>query len=103
MVYILQLLVPGVTSLLELDPESVLGGQVWRLVTYGFCHDPHSPLHILFNMLFVLWFGATLERMYGTREFVLFYLAAVVISGVAFLALALRSTNARRRSGPLGP
>ena len=80
--------IPLVTSALDLSPESVLHGQVWRLLTYAFCHDVHSVWHILFNMLFIVWFGATLERMYGTREFLLFYLAAAVVSGVAFLALA---------------
>jgi membrane associated rhomboid family serine protease len=78
-----------VTSALDLSPESVLHGQVWRLLTYAFCHDVGSVWHILFNMLFLVWFGATLERMYGTREFLLFYLAAAVVSGLAFLALAL--------------
>lgn len=88
-VYVLQLVVPGVTDLLELTPALVCEGQVWRLLTYAFCHDPRSPLHILFNMLFLVWFGPTLERMYGLREFVLFYLVGALASGVAFLALAL--------------
>ena len=78
-----------VTSALDLSPDSVLHGQVWRLLTYAFCHDVNSILHIVFNMLFLVWFGAMLERMYGTREFLLFYLAAAVVSGLAFLALAL--------------
>jgi membrane associated rhomboid family serine protease len=77
-----------VTSALDLSPHAVLHGQVWRLLTYAFCHSVGSVWHILFNMLFLVWFGATLERMYGTREFLLFYLAAAIVSGVAFLALA---------------
>ncbi len=88
-VFVLQILVPDVTDLLDLSPVLVLHGQVWRLVTYAFCHDPHNPLHILFNMLFVVWFGATLEQMYGTREFVLFYFVGAFASGLAHLALAL--------------
>jgi membrane associated rhomboid family serine protease len=90
-VYILQLVVPdnAVTELFDLSPVLVLHGQVWRLVTYAFCHEPGSPFHILFNMLFLYWFGATLERMYGTREFMLFYFVSAFISGLAFLALAL--------------
>ena len=78
-----------VTSALDLSPTSVLHGQVWRLLTYAFCHDVGSVLHILFNMLFLVWFGATLERMYGTREFLLFYLAAAIVAGLAFVALAI--------------
>jgi len=80
----------ALTRWLDLAPDDVRHGQIWRLVTYAFCHDTHGlPLHILFNMLFLYWFGATLERMYGTREFVLFYLAGALVSGAANLGLSL--------------
>jgi membrane associated rhomboid family serine protease len=76
-----------VTDALSLNPTRVLHGEIWRLVTYSFCHEA-GLLHILFNMLFVGWWGTTLERMYGTREFVLFYLSAALASGLAFLGLS---------------
>jgi membrane associated rhomboid family serine protease len=89
-VYVLQLVTADVvTDYLDLKPSAVLHGEVWRLVTYAFCHSRHDPLHILFNMLFLYWFGATLERMYGTREFVLFYFASAFASGVANLGLSI--------------
>jgi membrane associated rhomboid family serine protease len=87
--HVAQVRIPIVTQAFELAPARVLHGQVWRLVTYAFCHDVRWVLHILFNMLFLAWFGATLERMYGTREFVMFYLLAAIVSGLAFVALAV--------------
>ncbi|WP_309397164.1 rhomboid family intramembrane serine protease [Cerasicoccus maritimus] len=78
-----------VTDWLQLSTDDVLHGQVWRLLTYGFCHDRLSVFHILFNMLFLWWFGKTLERMYGGREFCLFYLVAIILAGVAFVLLDL--------------
>jgi membrane associated rhomboid family serine protease len=59
------------------------------LLTCAFCHARGSIFHILFNMLFLWWFGPTLERMYGSREFLLFYLAAAMISSLAYVALDL--------------
>jgi membrane associated rhomboid family serine protease len=77
---------------LELSPEkTVYEGQVWRLVTCAFCHHRFSVWHILFNMLMLYWFGTRLERMYGSREFLLFYLAAAVCSSVAYVGLAFYS------------
>ena len=74
----------------ELAPDKVLHSfQIWRLVTYAFCHDDNSVWHIVFNMLFLWFFGPTLERMYGTREFVSFYLTAAVVSGLAFIGMEL--------------
>jgi membrane associated rhomboid family serine protease len=74
----------------ELDPNKVVHqGQVWRLVTNAFCHDRHSIWHIFFNMLFLYWFGCTLESMYGTREFLLFYFAAAIIASLAYIGVDL--------------
>src|SRR5262249_30244 len=44
------------THALWLDTIAVSEGQVWRLLTYAFLHDPDSLWHILFNMLFLWWF-----------------------------------------------
>src|SRR5687768_7054846 len=40
----------------DLKPSLVLRGQVWRLLTYSFCHDRMGVFHILFNMLFLYMF-----------------------------------------------
>jgi membrane associated rhomboid family serine protease len=85
-------LLPGpVTDALILNTQKVLDGQVWRLLTYAFLHDPgigFAPgqfyFHILFNMLFLWWFGSDMEEMYGPREFLAFYLTAAFLGGVAY-------------------
>jgi membrane associated rhomboid family serine protease len=56
--------------------------QIWRFVTYLFLHDPHSPVHLLFNMLALWMFGIELEELWGTRRFVTFYLLSGVGSGL---------------------
>ena len=74
---------------LELDTHKVMKGQIWRILTSAFCHDRHGLFHILFNMLGLIWFGITLEYMYGQREFLLFYLTAGILSGLAYVGLDL--------------
>ncbi len=81
----------GLTEWLSLSLSNLLSEdlsssfQIWRLVTYGFCHG--SFTHILFNM-FVLWmFGRIVEPIYGSREFLFFYLAGVVISGMCHVGM----------------
>lgn len=45
-----------------------------QLVTYMFVHSPSSPFHVLFNM-FTLWmFGSTLEYLWGSKRFFVFYM-----------------------------
>jgi membrane associated rhomboid family serine protease len=63
--------------------------QLWRLVTYAFCHSEQSVWHIVLNMLIFWFFAPTLERMYGTREFALFYVMGAVAAGLAFIGLEM--------------
>ena len=73
------------TDALELNVDrAVFHGEVWRLLTYAFLHDPGDILHILFNMLLLYWFGCDMEEMYGPREFLIFYLVSAVVGGAAF-------------------
>jgi membrane associated rhomboid family serine protease len=73
----------------ELSPKKTIEqGQIWRLVTSGFCHNRYGIWHIVFNMLFLCWFGQRLERMYGSTEFLLFYLVATVCASLAYVGLA---------------
>ena len=78
-----------IQSWLELDTNKVMQGQIWRILTSAFCHDRHGLFHILFNMLGLIWFGIALEYMYGQREFLLFYLTAGILSGLAYVGLDL--------------
>src|SRR5262245_28575587 len=58
---------------LQLESRKVMRGQIWRLLTYAFCHDWGDLWHILVNMLLLYWCAVTLESMLGPREFLLFY------------------------------
>jgi membrane associated rhomboid family serine protease len=78
-----------VTDLLILDTNAVLHGEVWRLLSYAFVHSPDGFSHILFNMLFLWWFGSDLESLYGSREFLAFYLCSALFGGIAFEVWAL--------------
>jgi membrane associated rhomboid family serine protease len=85
-VWVVQI-VPGAGSALsgwcELLPYQTFGHfQLWRLFTYLFLHDPNGPFHLVFNMLTLWMFGAELEEQWGTRRFVVFYLAAGAGSGL---------------------
>ncbi|MDX1927818.1 MAG: rhomboid family intramembrane serine protease [Pirellulaceae bacterium] len=71
-----------------LDPTKVAQGQIWRLVTAGFCHDRNSIWHILINMIFLWLFGRRLEDRYGHDEFALFYFASLIFSSFAFVGIA---------------
>jgi membrane associated rhomboid family serine protease len=74
------------TNLFDLNCREVANGQVWRLLTYAFLHSPDNPWHIVWNMLFLWWFGTDVEDIYGPREFLAFYLTAAFLGGLGFFA-----------------
>jgi membrane associated rhomboid family serine protease len=65
----------------------------WQLLTYGFLHDgpsllrphPFSPLHLLFNMLTLWFFGREAEAILGRAEFVRFYCLSIVLAGLTWV------------------
>ncbi|MCS6850969.1 MAG: rhomboid family intramembrane serine protease [Gemmataceae bacterium] len=79
------------TEALALDTGRLLHGEVWRLLTYAFLHDTGTWTHIVFNMLFLWWFGSDVEDVYGFREFLAIYLTSAVLGGVAYAAVDLVS------------
>jgi membrane associated rhomboid family serine protease len=74
-----------VTDWLILDVDAVRHGQVWRLLTYAFLHSTGGwMLHLVFNMLFLWWFGSDIEQLYGGKEFLAIYLLSAFLGGVAY-------------------
>jgi membrane associated rhomboid family serine protease len=56
--------------------------QLWRFVTYQFLHG--GMWHILFNMLGLFFLGPVLERHWGSRKFLTFYLGCGVAGGLVY-------------------
>lgn len=65
-----------------------LGGfwQPWRYLTFQFLHA--GVWHIGMNMLVLYMFGSQIEREWGTRRLVTFYLSCGAAAGVAYVAIA---------------
>lgn len=92
----------AVDDWLALRPDAVLEGQVWRLLTAAFLHSRATPWHLIMNMLGLWWFGTTLERMYGSREFAAFYLLAAVFSSVGYVLFGLFTARLNPMVGASG-
>ncbi len=62
--------------------------QVWRLISYQFLHAPEYYWHIFMNMLGLFFFGPMLERFWGSKKFLIFYLVCGATGGVLYPILA---------------
>lgn len=78
---------PLMARLFALNPITFIK-RPWQLVTYMFMHGNFA--HLFFNMYTLYVFGTVLERVWGTRKFLLYYFvtgigAALVHIGVQWL------------------
>jgi membrane associated rhomboid family serine protease len=63
----------------------VLGGEVWRMLTYGLVNPP--SLWFAIDMVLIVWFGRELERELGRRNF-LWLCLGLYLAPVLLLTLA---------------
>lgn len=54
-----------------------------QVITYMFLHDPHSPMHLFFNMFAVFMFGRSLEMVWGPKKFLIYYMLTGIGAAVA--------------------
>lgn len=66
-------------------PSAIESFQLWRVVTYQFLHGDF--FHLLFNMIGLYFFGPMMERWWGSRRFVAFYLLCGVGGALPMIAL----------------
>jgi membrane associated rhomboid family serine protease len=71
---------------LAASPEYTLHHfRLYQLLTATFCHA--GLLHIAFNMMFLWIVGREMEALYGSRDFLAFYLSAAVVSSLVWVVL----------------
>lgn len=56
--------------------------RIYQLVTYMFLHDPSGIAHIFFNMFALFMFGGLLERYWGAKRYLVYYLVTGIGAGV---------------------
>lgn len=70
----------------------------WQLLTAGFAHAPlgssRGIMHIFGNMLGLFVFGPPLESRYGSKEFLRFYLTAIVLANLVWVLIETVSGDA---------
>lgn len=88
-VYLAQGLVGGLVQNFALWPFGSPFFAPWQLLTYAFLHGGLS--HLVFNMLGLWMFGAELERVWGSRRFLVFYFVSVL--GAALLQLLVAAAS----------
>jgi len=85
--YVLLLFNPNIYQLLELSPELVMQGQIWRLFTWILTIPQTFNFFIIFMFLFYYWIGHTLENHWGTFRYNMYMLSGYLIMTVGAMLI----------------
>ena len=72
-----QLAIPAEFSQFILKP--------WTIITYAFVHSMGDIFHILFNMLFLYWFGRLIIEYVGSNKLLGLYIWGALTGGIIYL------------------
>lgn len=73
-----------------LQADLVMRGQVWRLITAQYLHDPSGLGHLLINMLVLHFLGRPLEGRWTPKRFLAFYTMAGLVGNIFYTILGSR-------------
>ncbi len=76
--FLIQLLISGFTELFLLNSNSYL--QIWRFVTAIFLHG--GLAHLLYNIFALALFGSMLERLIGSKRFLIVFFVTGILANI---------------------
>ncbi|WP_266169521.1 rhomboid family intramembrane serine protease [Dyella subtropica] len=79
-VYLLQWAMPEWSVPFALWPLGSGYFQVWQVVTNAFMHGGWA--HLFFNMFALFMFGGRIERLFGARNFTVYYFTCLVVASL---------------------
>lgn len=72
---------------LDLDPEAILHGHIWRIITFLFFPPSTSLIWMMIAVFVYYSLGTTLETVWGTFKYNFFYFTGVLMLVVASLLI----------------
>lgn len=78
LVFVLVAMNEHLHGLLNMDPERILSGEVWRLVTYVFIPRSYNPFWIIFQVLFLWFISDGLEQAWGSFRVNLYFAGTMI-------------------------
>ena len=84
-------------SLLAMDSQQLW--MFWTPLTHGFAHASLGSdigfWHLAGNMITLFFLGRPVEQRLGREEFLKFYIAAILVSGITFLVIHILTGQRR--------
>ena len=84
-VYLLNMIMPGLSSSLAVSVPAVAAGRWWTIVTAMFAHEQFW--HVFMNMMMLFYMGSALEKLFGSLKVGVVYLGSGIGANIAYLVI----------------
>lgn len=84
--------IPGFTETFVLNQKALTAFQIWRFLTAIFLHS--GIIHLVYNLFALLFFGLILEKMIGSKRFLMVFLISGIIANIISVFFYLSSLGA---------
>jgi membrane associated rhomboid family serine protease len=93
----------GILDYAMLDSAQVWRGQIWRLATYAFIHQPsgYALLWFAIEMYMLFFFGREVERFIGQRAYIWLYALLLLVPAFVLTLWGLTTRTGLAGSGAL--
>lgn len=95
--FFIEVFQPDAIALINLDPEKILHGQIWRLLTWVLMPPGGISIFIILTLMFYWFLGRTLENIWGEFRYNLYILSGILFTDIGmiltYLVLVLLGQN----------
>ena len=85
--YLIEIFMPEGLQLLAMNPDKILHGQIYRLVTWVVIPPQSASILVIIMLMFYYSIGRTLENAWGDFRYTLY-----MVSGIIFTDLGMMGT-----------
>ena len=87
--YLIEIFMPEGLQLLAMNPEKILHGQIYRLVTWVVIPPSSASILVIITLFFYFSIGRTLENSWGDFRYTVYILSGIIFTDIGMMGTYL--------------
>ncbi len=87
--YLIEIFMPEGLQLLAMNPEKILQGQIYRLVTWVVIPPSSASILVIITLFFYFSIGRTLENSWGDFRYTVYILSGIIFTDIGMMGTYL--------------
>ena len=96
--YLIEMVQPDAIYAINLNPEKIMQGQIWRLITWIVMPPDGLSIFLIFTLMFYYFVGRSLENTWGDFLYTLYVVSGILFTDIGIVGsyLALLATGQKQ-------